>query len=69
MESVIDYHVPPDKADDLEAYDGSVLFDRTKGEMSARCDKEAANMVALNLADDIITGKRNIDEARQEYGK
>jgi len=69
LESVIDYRVPPEKASDLETFDGSVLFDRTKGEMSARCDMEAANMLALNLANDIITGKRNVDDARQEYGK
>lgn len=69
LESIIDYRVPPEKASDLETYDGSVLFDRTKGEMSARCDKEAMNMLALNLANDIVTGKRSVDDARQEYGK
>lgn len=69
LKSIIDYRVPPEKASDLETYDGSVLFDRTKGEMAARCDKEAANILALNLANDIVTDKRNVDDARQEYGK
>lgn len=69
LENVIDYHVPPEKASDLERFDGSILFDRTKGEMSARCDSEAMNFLALNLANDIVTGKLGVDEARGEYAK
>lgn len=69
LESVIDYKVPSEKASDLERFDGSVLFDRTKGEMSARCDKEKANFLALNLANDIVTNKRTVEEAREEYGR
>ncbi|HZD59261.1 MAG TPA: hypothetical protein VE439_02250 [Anaerolineae bacterium] len=68
LENVIDYHVPPEKADDLEMYDGSILFDRTKGEMSARCEHEAMNTLALNLANDIVTGKATVEQARHEYG-
>jgi len=34
----IDYPVPPDKFDELAAYDGSVIAERTKGELAARCD-------------------------------
>lgn len=66
-EQVVDYRVPADKFDELAAYDGSVVVDRTQGEMSARCDKEGANFLALNLADDIITGRRSVEEARQFY--
>jgi hypothetical protein len=36
--------------------------------MAARCDKEAANFLALNLAHDILTGERTVDEARAFYG-
>ena len=66
-EQVVDYRVAPDKFDELAAYDGSVVVDRTQGEMSARCDKEGANFLALNLADDIVKGRRTVDEARQFY--
>jgi len=69
MEQYVDYKVPPGKADELARYDGSVYFDRTKGEMSARCDMEAANFVALNLAHDVATGKRSVEEAREHYPK
>jgi hypothetical protein len=66
---VIDYPVPPDKFDELAAYDGSVIAERTKGELAARCDMEEANFLALNLAHDIVTGMRSAAEARQFYAK
>lgn len=69
LEQVINYEVPPDYFDDLAHYDGSVIVERTKGEISARCDKEGANFLALNLANDIVKGNKSVDEARQAYGE
>ena len=69
VEMVIDYKVPPEKFDELAAYDGSVNVDRTRGTMSARCDKEGANFLALNLADEIIRGKKTVAQARADYAK
>lgn len=69
MEQVINYQVPPEKFDELAQYDGSVIVERTKGEMSARCDKEGANILALNLANDIVQGNKSVEEARQAYGE
>jgi hypothetical protein len=37
-----------------------------KGEISACCGA-SMNFVAINLAYDIVTGKRPVQEARQEY--
>lgn len=68
MQTTISYNVPEDKMDDLGKFDGSVTFDRTQGTMSARCDKEANNILALNLANDIITNKKTVAEARKAYG-
>lgn len=68
MTTSITYKVPEDKMDDLGKFDGSVTFDRTQGTMSARCDKEGNNFLALNLANDIITNKKTVDEARKMYG-
>jgi hypothetical protein len=67
VEQFIDYRVPSDKFDELAAYDGSVISERTKGEISARCDKEEMNRLALNLANDIVKGTKNIEQARQFY--
>jgi hypothetical protein len=69
MQQVIDYKVPPEKFDDLAQYDGSVIVERTKGEISARCDKEEANFLALNLANDVATGKKSVQEAREYYAR
>lgn len=67
LKQVIDYRVPPEKFDDLGQFDGSVYVDRTNGELAAKCDKEPMNVLALNLAHDIITDETSVDDARQEY--
>jgi hypothetical protein len=69
LEQFIDYQVPPEKFDDLARFDGSVIVERTKGEMSARCDREEANLLALNLAHDIVTDKRTVEDARDFYAE
>lgn len=69
LEQFIDYQVSPDMFDELAHYDGSLIVERTKGEMSARCDKEEANFLAINLANDIVTGERSVEEARQFYAE
>jgi hypothetical protein len=69
IEQVIDYKVPAEKFSALAGYDGSVVCNRTNGEISARCDKEGANFLALNLANDIINGKMNVTEARDFYAQ
>lgn len=67
LEQFVNYDVPPETFDDLAMYDGSVIAERTKGEISARCDKEAANILALNLAHEIIEGERTVEDARRMY--
>lgn len=62
------YHkVPVEKMNELGAFDGSVTYDRTQGYLSARCDLEANNFLALNLAHDIIMGDKTVNEARTAY--
>jgi hypothetical protein len=69
VESVIDYRVPPDKVTPLAEFDGSVIVERTAGEVSARCHDEQANFLALNLMHDIVTGDKSVQEARAYYAK
>lgn len=69
LEQVIALAVPADKFDDLAAFDGSVTAHRTRGELSAACDVEAMNFLALNLAHDIITDQRTVAEARAMLAK
>lgn len=69
VESVIDYRVPPDMFTPLAEFDGSVIVERTAGEVSARCHDEEANFLALNLMHDIVTGTKSAQEAREYYAK
>lgn len=65
----VDYHVPTGKASELIEFDGSVLIDRTTGQLGARCDHEAYNTLTLNLAVEIIHGVRSVEDARRFYGE
>ncbi|HEX5969631.1 MAG TPA: hypothetical protein VFY88_14215 [Intrasporangium sp.] len=69
VESVIDYRVPPGKVSALTIFDGSVVVERTVGELSARCHDEEANQLALNLVHDIVTGVKTAEQAREYYAK
>jgi hypothetical protein len=69
VESVIDYQVPPTLVSDLARFDGSVVVERTAGEVSARCHDEQANFLALNLVHDIVTGAKDVAQARAYYAE
>ncbi len=69
MQQWIDYKAPTSMYESLARYDGSVVLERTAGEASARCDKEGANFLALNLADEIVHGKMTVEAARMKYGE
>jgi hypothetical protein len=69
IQQFVDYKVPVDKLSDLARFDGSLMFDRTRGELSARGDTEESNFLAINLAKDIIDGTKTVDAARSQFGK
>jgi hypothetical protein len=69
LKQVVDYKVPADKADELAQFDGSVIIDRTKGEVAVRCDKEENNFIAMNLVDEIVKGKKTVKQARDMMAK
>ncbi len=63
LEQTVSYRVPPDKLADLANYDGSLVVDRTRGELTVHCDSEEQNRLTLNIADDIVKGERTLDQA------
>jgi hypothetical protein len=67
VESFLQHSVPTEKISDLAEFDGSVVVNRTRGELSARCHDEEANCLALNLAHDIIAGEKTVQKARDYY--
>lgn len=69
LEQVIDYRVPPDRADEVIRFDGSVTIRRTRGELSAECHGEPANFLAINLAHDVLQDDKTVEEARDVYSE
>ncbi len=67
LEQTAAYEVPEDMFDDLAIFDGSVVAERTRGTIASRSWSEAMNYLALNLAHDIITNAKSVEEARDAY--
>lgn len=69
LTQTVKHRVPADKVDELFEYDGSVYVHRTRGEITAQCDVEAMNFLALNLAHDVAMGRRTVADARAFYAR
>lgn len=69
LQHVVDYRGMESKINDIWKYNGSVTLDRTKGEMSSFAENEAMNILALNFAHRIMTGKLTSETARIKFGK
>ncbi len=65
LEQTIDTKVTPEAYTELSGFDGSIVIDRTRGEMTAYCQNEDANTFILNLAHDIVLGRKTANEARK----
>lgn len=71
LKQSIDYDadVPEKKIAALGRFDARVEFDPETGELSAQSEGENLNYLALNLADEIVSGKRTADQAKDFYLK
>ncbi|MFI5361760.1 MAG: hypothetical protein ACHQ49_07300 [Elusimicrobiota bacterium] len=67
LEQSISYNVPADKTADIKSFNSRLKIDAQNGLLSSRSESEGLNFLALNLADEIATNKRNVDEARDFY--
>jgi hypothetical protein len=63
LEQTVNYRVPIGKIADLVKYDGSLVVDRTRGELTVHCNNEESNTLTLNIADDIVKGDRSVEQA------
>jgi hypothetical protein len=57
------------KVDNIFQFDGSIIVDRTAGMIGVKCDKEAANFMAANLAYDLANGNMSVINARDYMTK
>lgn len=65
VENTVEYKVPENKIADLIKFDRALVIDETRGTLSSHCDSEEANTLALNLADEIVSGKRDVASAKE----
>ncbi len=63
----VNYQVPIDKVDDICAFDGSIMVDRTRGELSVCSESERMNILAINIAHAIAQGKMTVKDARRQF--
>jgi hypothetical protein len=64
IESTVAYAVPTDKVQEIQSFDSSISVDAGKGTLTARSDSEQSNLLVLNLADEIASGKRDVASAK-----
>lgn len=65
LEQTVDTKVLSDMFSEIIKFDGSIIMDKTRGEMTAYCESEHANIFLLNLAHDISIGKITAQQARE----
>ena len=65
IEHAVDYAVPASKATNLLKFCGSLIIDQSRGTLASRGDSEQWNILVLNLADEIVRGRRSVGSARR----
>jgi hypothetical protein len=69
LQQTIGYIVPNDKLAALKKFDRRLEVSQTAGELTFASNSEATNFIALNLADEIVVGKKNVAQAREAFAK
>ena len=64
IENKISYSVPEDKVGALAQFDHSLVVNQTRGTLTAQGDSEKNNTLTLNIANEIVTGKRDVASAK-----
>jgi hypothetical protein len=67
LEQTVGYQVPDDKINALRRFNRRIAVSKAKDELSCRSDSEKLNILALNLADDIVNYRRSVEDARYFY--
>ena len=67
VEQTVDYPLTSAQAEELLAFRDGLTVDMESGELSSRSDREAVNFLTLNLADEIVRGRKTVAQARDSY--
>lgn len=65
----VNYKVPENKAPLLLRFDRGLVIDEVRGTLAAQGESEKYNMLVLNLADEIASGKRTLFSAQKFFKK
>jgi hypothetical protein len=65
----VSYVVPQSKRDALSEFGHNLRYDPQSFELTSRSASEEANFLALNLADDIVGGRKEVDDAVRFFRK
>lgn len=63
LEQSAAYRANPDALDRLAAFDRDVEVDLAEARITSRADSEADNFISLNLADEVLSGRKDPKEA------
>lgn len=63
----VSYRAPAERLPALGSFGHGVSYDAAAGELAARSDGQAANRLALNLADEIVRRRRGVADASAFY--
>lgn len=69
LEQIASYHVPNDRYDVIGHLQGNVSAERGRDELSSKAPDEPLNFLSLNLADEVISGRRDAENAGAFYKK
>jgi len=69
MQQTVAYRLSLAAAADLTAFNGGLVIDPARGELSSRAASEALDYLALNLADEVVRGVKTVPQARATYAR
>ena len=69
LEQTIAYRVPTGKIEELRRFDRRLEINASRSQLSSRSESEPMNFLALNLAHEIVTDRRSVQDARDFYLK
>ena len=67
LQQAVSYRVPQDRLGELSRSGVRVVADPVRGELSARARSEKLNILALNLADEVLANGMGAGTARRIY--
>lgn len=65
LEQTVSYLAPVQAVDDIHAFDERVEVNRRAAQMSSRSPDEPTNILLLNLAQEVASGRRDVRSARE----